>query len=1031
MIEMEMNRMKRKVLSFAMIAALCLTMLPTAGWAADAPVEYIDFDENGVQITEPRSCDQYSLVTENNTEWNDSGENDGWYVVNGTVEIGSAGDDSAEDGSSDVDVQRVTVGGDVHLILTNNAKLTVNGGISVNAGNSLTVYAQPAENDKTTGSLTVENVEEGNAGIGGDVQQSGGTITINGGEITATGGIGGAGIGGGSKINVSGGTITINGGEITANGGGNGAGIGGGSASSGGIITINGGTIATTGGNLGAGIGSLGAGGTIEINGGDITATGGNLGAGIGGGDNDSGGEITINGGDEIVATGNGGGAGIGGGNGGAGGMIEINGGNITANGQGSSPARGGAGIGDGYHGSGSTIKIHGGEIVATGYSGSAGIGSGFAALASSATVINIDGGIVIATGSDGVSGLLGGAGIGGGGAANSSVAITISGGTVTATGGKGADGIGSGGYSNSSSQASTFSTGDAGHAVIYATAGEGTDTEAIVGLKENNGAWNAIVFVKGENGSEANTGKVYGNVSLANDLTIKSDQSLEIPDGTSLTVPAEKTLKVESGGTLTINGELVVYGELEGYTGDTSKIHQKNQSDTTWHTDATHHWYGCAVSGCSTHQFDKAAHNITDGKCSVCGYVQPVNITEQPADVTVIEGESATFSVAATGGGTLSYQWQQSTDNGSNWTEIPGATSATYTIEKATLDMNDNQYRCVVKNEADSEATSEAVTLTVNKTTEEPDPDEPGIDPDPDEPGDEPSTDPDDPAEDEPSDTPSTPVIPSEPDPEIEVTEPAHGDVEISPSKPEAGETVTITPTPDAGWEVEDVIVTDEDGECVPVRENPDGSWSYEQPKSDVTIEVIFGEVAPEPTVDVSEIFLDVDPDAWYKDAVQFVYDNGLMTGTSATEFAPDVTTTRAMIVSILARLEGVTAADDAGFSDVDDEWFATAVNWAASVGVVNGFEDNTFRPNDAITREQMAAILCNYAAWKGEDVSARAELSRYSDAAEISSWATDVMRWAVAENLISGVTNDTLQPQGAATRAQVAAILQRFLSK
>ena len=173
MIEMEMNQMKRKVLSLAMIAALCLTMLPTAGWAADAPVEYIDFDENGVQITEPRSCDQYSLVTENNTEWNASDENNGWYVVSGEVTIGKK-----------EAPQRVTVSGDVHLILANDAKLTVNGGISVNAGNSLTVYAQPAENDKTTGSLTVENVEEGNAGIGGDVQQSGDTITINGGEIT-------------------------------------------------------------------------------------------------------------------------------------------------------------------------------------------------------------------------------------------------------------------------------------------------------------------------------------------------------------------------------------------------------------------------------------------------------------------------------------------------------------------------------------------------------------------------------------------------------------------------------------------------------------------------------------------------------------------------------------------------------------------------------------------------------------------------------------------------------------------------------
>ena len=183
--------------------------------------------------------------------------------------------------------------------------------------------------------------------------------------------------------------------------------------------------------------------------------------------------------------------------------------------------------------------------------------------------------------------------------------------------------------------------------------------------------------------------------------------------------------------------------------------------------------------------------------------------------------------------------------------------------------------------------------------------------------------------------------------------------------------------------------------------------------------------------TVPVSEIFIDIAPDAWYKDAVQYAYDNGLMTGVSATEFAPEATTTRAMIVSILARLEGVESAEAAGFADVSDEWYATAVNWAANVGVVNGYEDNTFRPNTAITREQLAAMLMNYSAWKGEDVSARADLSTYSDAATISSWANDVMQWAVAEGLISGMTEDTLQPQGNATRAQVAAILQRFLDK
>ena len=182
--------------------------------------------------------------------------------------------------------------------------------------------------------------------------------------------------------------------------------------------------------------------------------------------------------------------------------------------------------------------------------------------------------------------------------------------------------------------------------------------------------------------------------------------------------------------------------------------------------------------------------------------------------------------------------------------------------------------------------------------------------------------------------------------------------------------------------------------------------------------------------TVDVSDLFSDIAPDAWYKDAIQYAYDHGLMTGVSATEFAPEATTTRAMIVSILARLENVTTAEAAGFADVDDnDWYATAVNWAANVGVVNGYEDNTFQPNTAITREQLAAILMNYANYKGQDTSARAALDNYTD--QPSAWAEETMSWAVAEGLITGVTADTLQPQGAATRAQVAAILQRFLSE
>ena len=178
----------------------------------------------------------------------------------------------------------------------------------------------------------------------------------------------------------------------------------------------------------------------------------------------------------------------------------------------------------------------------------------------------------------------------------------------------------------------------------------------------------------------------------------------------------------------------------------------------------------------------------------------------------------------------------------------------------------------------------------------------------------------------------------------------------------------------------------------------------------------------------DVSEIFTDVPANHWAQAAIQYVYDNGLMTGVSDTAFAPEATTTRAMIVSMLARMEGVTSAADAGFTDVAaDDWYATAVNWAAANGIVNGISDDTFAPNDPITREQLAAMLMNYAQWKGQDTSARADLSGYSDAP--STWASEAVQWAVAEGLLAGVTDDELQPQGQATRAQVAAIMQRFL--
>ena len=175
---------------------------------------------------------------------------------------------------------------------------------------------------------------------------------------------------------------------------------------------------------------------------------------------------------------------------------------------------------------------------------------------------------------------------------------------------------------------------------------------------------------------------------------------------------------------------------------------------------------------------------------------------------------------------------------------------------------------------------------------------------------------------------------------------------------------------------------------------------------------------------------FTDVSAGDWFYGSVGFAHSQGLMTGTSATTFEPHTSLSRAMLVAVLHRLEGSPQASAGDFTDVaEGDWYAQAVNWAASVGVVNGFGDGTFQPNAAITREQLAAILRNYAEYKGMDVTAADDLANYSDAASVSDWAKASVAWAVDQGLISGMSVDTLQPQGLSTRAQVAAVLQRYL--
>ena len=174
---------------------------------------------------------------------------------------------------------------------------------------------------------------------------------------------------------------------------------------------------------------------------------------------------------------------------------------------------------------------------------------------------------------------------------------------------------------------------------------------------------------------------------------------------------------------------------------------------------------------------------------------------------------------------------------------------------------------------------------------------------------------------------------------------------------------------------------------------------------------------------------FVDVTDGAWYYDAVEYVYRVGLMTGTDATTFSPDAATTRGMIAAILWRLEGEPAAGESGFADVAGQmYYADAIAWAKDNGIVNGVSDTEFQPDRAITREELAAILYRYAAYKGYDVTASADLSGYSDAGTISPYAVEAMQWANAAGIVNGTSGTTLAPQGGAIRAQAAAMLMRL---
>ena len=242
-----------------------------------------------------------------------------------------------------------------------------------------------------------------------------------------------------------------------------------------------------------------------------------------------------------------------------------------------------------------------------------------------------------------------------------------------------------------------------------------------------------------------------------------------------------------------------------------------------------------------------------------------------------------------------------------------------------------------------------------------------------------------------------------------VTVAPTANGTVTVSPAAAQQGQTVTVTAVPSEGYELSALTVTDRFGNTVMTQANPNGTYSFVMPGSQVTVSAVFVEKAPDIWVNP---FGDVAANDWFYSYVEYACRNGLMNGTSAVTFDPSGTVTRGTLMTILARMDGVDTS--AGSS-----WYQVGMEWAVAEGVSDGTA-----PEGLITREQVAAMLYRYA---GSPAVAGEWLNGFADRENVSDWAVSAMNWAVSSGIITG-GDKGLNPQGTATRAELAAMLTRF---
>ena len=494
----------------------------------------------------------------------------------------------------------------------------------------------------------------------------------------------------------------------------------------------------------------------------------------------------------------------------------------------------------------------------------------------------------------------------------------------------------------------------------------------------------------------DGNTGTVYGSVTLKKNLTIGEGESLTIPEGSSLDMGGNE-ITVASGGKL--EGTPTGSGTVKIAPTITTESLPDGEVDTVYRQTLT-------ATGDPT-----ITWNVTSGTLPA-GLTLDTN-TGTISGIPTAEGSSAFTVTAENSAGSATQEYTLTIKsvpvasvslNESNLSLYTGKTAtltATVTPENAT---NKNvtwssDKPAVATVEGGTVTARGAGEATITVTTED---------------GKKTATC---------TVTVRPDIPPANPNYRITVEATQGGTVTADPTAAKAGATVTLTPVPDRGYQVGTVAVTDRFGEAVAVTEQADGTYTFVMPNGQVTVTVTFAE-APLPFPDVTE-------GDWFYDAVRYAYETGLMDGVGDSLFAPNSETTRAQLVTILYRLAGEPEpGGDSGFADVAaGTWYTDAVAWAAQNGSVNGVSDTEFVPGDDITREQLAAILYRYAAYQGYDVSQRADLSGFGDASSIRSYAQEALSWAHAQGLVLGFEDGSLRPQGTASRAQIAAVLMRFL--